>query len=716
MPDSRAGFFYRLLTSDYFSYFPMSKKSKSGQDMTYAGIPYGRDLIHSSDFRIHASFQPSDNQADAIDQLVQGVKEGLKHQVLLGVTGSGKTFTMAKAIEALQLPTLVLAHNKTLAAQLYREFRTFFPENAVEYFVSYYDYYQPEAYIAATDTYIEKDALINDEIDRLRHSATRSLFERQDCIIVASVSCIYGLGSPEAYYGMLLFLEKGQQISRDDILRRLVEMQYSREDYGLERGFFRVRGDIVEVFPTYEDYAVRIELFGDEIDSIAQIDPITGRTLKKHDRIPVYPKTHYVQPRQQLMVAMNTIRAELEEWRDKLEQQGKTLEAARLHQRTMFDIEMMKELGYCRGIENYSRHLTGRRRGEPPPTLLDYLPREWLLFVDESHATIPQVRGMYSGDRSRKENLVKYGFRLPSALDNRPLNFEEFEKRVKRVIYVSATPGPYELAHSEGIVVEQLVRPTGLTDPVIEVRPVAGQVDDLMEEIRSRAEQGERVLVTTLTKRMAEDLAEYYTELGMRVRYLHSEVDTLDRIKILRSLRAGEFDALIGINLLREGLDLPEVSLVAILDADKEGFLRSTTSMIQTMGRAARHINGKAILYADVMTGSMKAAIDETNRRRFVQQRHNEEHGITPQSIIKPLDPELVRFFEGDYYELPVIEEEAAAYNSAEELEAEIERLEKEMRDAAKEFEFEKAAVLRDQAAKLKKTLLEYMGPSAMSE
>jgi excinuclease ABC subunit B len=712
-PDSRTGFspgFWPL----YF--IPMSKKSKSGQDMTYAGIPYGRDLIHSSDFRIHTPFQPSDNQADAIDQLIRGVKDGLKHQVLLGVTGSGKTFTMAKTIEALQLPTLVLAHNKTLAAQLYREFRTFFPGNAVEYFVSYYDYYQPEAYIPATDTYIEKDALINDEIDRLRHSATRSLFERQDCIIVASVSCIYGLGSPEAYYGMLLFLEKGQQISRDDILRRLVEMQYSREDYGLERGFFRVRGDVVEVFPTYEDYAVRIELFGDEIDSIAQIDPITGRTLKKHDRIPVYPKSHYVQPRQQLMVAMDTIRAELEEWRDKLEQQGKTLEAARLHQRTMFDLEMMKELGYCRGIENYSRHLTGRRPGEPPPTLLDYLPREWLLFVDESHATIPQVRGMYSGDRSRKENLVKYGFRLPSALDNRPLNFEEFEKRVNRVVYVSATPGPYELTQSEGIVVEQLVRPTGLTDPVIEVRPVAGQVDDLMEEIRSRAEQGERVLVTTLTKRMAEDLAEYYTELGMRVRYLHSEVDTLDRIKILRSLRAGEFDALIGINLLREGLDLPEVSLVAILDADKEGFLRSTTSMIQTMGRAARHINGKAILYADVMTGSMKAAIDETNRRRLVQQRHNEEHGITPQSIIKPLDPELVRFFEGDYYEMPVIEEEAAAYNSAEELEAEIERLEMEMKGAAKEFEFEKAAVLRDKAVKLKKTLLEYMGPSTMSE
>jgi excinuclease ABC subunit B len=690
----------------------MPKKSETGKDLMYSNISYGRDLIHSSNFQIHTPFQPGGNQAEAIDQLVRGIQAGRKHQVLLGVTGSGKTFTMAKTIEALQRPTLVLVHNKTLAAQLFREFKTFFPGNAVEYFVSYYDYYQPEAYIAATDTYIEKDALINDEIDRLRHSATRSLFERRDCIIVASVSCIYGLGSPEAYYGMLLFLEKGQQISRDDILRRLVEMQYSREDVGLERGFFRVRGDVVEVFPAYEDYAVRIDLFGDEIDSIAQIDPITGRTLKKHDRIPIYPKSHYVQPRDQLLIAINNIKAELEDWRTKLERQDKTLEAARLHQRTMFDLEMMKELGYCRGIENYSRHLTGRRPGEPPPTLLDYLPQDWLLFVDESHATIPQVRGMYFGDRSRKENLVKYGFRLPSALDNRPLNFEEFENRVNQVVYVSATPGPYELTRSAGVVVEQLVRPTGLTDPVIEVRPVAGQVDNLMEEIRIRAEKGERVLVTTLTKRMSEDLAEYYTDLGVRVRYLHSEVETLDRIKILRSLRAGEFDALIGINLLREGLDLPEVSLVAILDADKEGFLRSTTSMVQTMGRAARHINGKAILYADVMTGSMKAAIEETNRRRLIQERHNEENGITPQSIIKPLDPELVRFFEGDYYELPIIAEETAGFNSAEELESEIGRLEKEMRSAAKEFEFEKAAAIRDQVMKLKKTMLEYIGPS----
>jgi excinuclease ABC subunit B len=687
----------------------MAKKPAKDKDLTYSDIAYGRALIHSSEFKISTPFQPSMNQAAAIDQLVRGVEDGQKHQVLLGVTGSGKTFTMAKTIEALQRPALVLAHNKTLAAQLYREFKTFFPGNAVEYFVSYYDYYQPEAYIAATDTYIEKDALINDEIDRLRHSATRSLFERRDCIIVASVSCIYGLGSPEAYYGMLLFLEKGQRIQRDDILRRFVEMQYSRQDYGLERGFFRARGDVVEVFPTYEDYAVRIELFGDEIDSIAQIDPISGRILKKHDRMPIYPKSHYVQPREQLLSAIDMIKAELEEWRTKLELENKLLEARRLHQRTMFDIEMMKELGYCRGIENYSRYLTGRQPGEPPPTLIDYIPRQWLLFVDESHVTIPQVRGMYFGDRSRKEVLVKYGFRLPSALDNRPLHFAEFESRVNQVIYVSATPGPYELTKSAGVVVEQIVRPTGLTDPQIEIRPVAGQVDNLMEEIRLRAENNERVLVTTLTKRMAEDLAEYYTELGMRVRYLHSEVETLDRIKVLRSLRAGEFDALIGINLLREGLDLPEVSLVAILDADKEGFLRSTTSLIQTMGRAARHINGKAILYADAMTRSMKAAIEETSRRRVVQQRYNEENNITPQSIVKPLDPELVRIYEADYYEIPAVAEETVAFNSAEEVESEIARIEKEMHSAAREFEFEKAAALRDQVRRLKKTAMEFM-------
>ncbi|HSW38915.1 MAG TPA: excinuclease ABC subunit UvrB, partial [Acidobacteriota bacterium] len=586
--------------------------------------------------------------------------------------------------------------------------KEFFPENAVEYFVSYYDYYQPEAYIAATDTYIEKDAQINDEIDRMRHSATRSLFERRDCIIVASVSCIYGLGSPEAYYGMIMPLEKGQRMDRDTILQRLVEMHYSREDVGLDRGFFRARGDTVELFPAYDEYALRIELFGDEIDALSQIDPLTGRMLKKLDRLTVYPKSHYVQPKEQLLRAMDGIRKELYEWRPKLEQESGELEARRLYQRTMFDLEMLKELGYCRGIENYSRHLTGREPGEPPPTLLDYIRNEWLLFVDESHATIPQVRGMYFGDLSRKEVLVKYGFRLPSALDNRPLNFTEFEDRVSRAIYVSATPGPYELAQSSGVVAEQIVRPTGLTDPQIEIRPVAGQVDDLMEEIRLRTERGERVLVTTLTKRMAEDLAEYYTELGMRVRYLHSEVETLDRIKILRSLRAGDFDALIGINLLREGLDLPEVSLVAILDADKEGFLRSTTSLIQTMGRAARHINGMAILYADTVTGSMRAAIDETNRRRAAQQQYNKENFITPQSIIKPLDPDMIRIYEGDYFDLPDVAEEAAAYTSAAELELEIQRLENEMRHAAKEYEFEKAAALRDMVKKLKKTAMEF--------
>jgi len=689
------------------------KTQETDRELTYSNVPYGRALIHSSEFKISTGFEPRGDQAAAIERLAEGVEEGEKHQVLLGVTGSGKTFTMAKVIEALRRPALVLAHNKTLAAQLYREFRGFFPENAVEYFVSYYDYYQPEAYIASTDTYIEKDALINDEIDRLRHSATRSLFERRDCIIVASVSCIYGLGSPEAYYGMLLFLEKGQQLRRDDILRRLVEMQFSRRDYDLERGYFRVRGDVIEVFPTYEDYAIRLDMFGDQIDSISQIDPVTGRKLKEHDRLPIYPKSHYVQPRDQLLRAIESIKVELEECRPRFEQEGKLLEAQRLHQRTMFDLEMMKELGYCRGIENYSRHLTGRLPGEPPPTLLDYMPRDWLLFVDESHASIPQVRGMYYGDRSRKENLVKYGFRLPSALDNRPLNFEEFQHRTNQVIYVSATPGPYELTRSGGVVTEQIVRPTGLTDPELEVRPVAGQVDSLMEEIRARAERNERVLVTTLTKRMSEDLAEYYTEMGLRVRYLHSEIETLERIKILRALRAGDFDALIGINLLREGLDLPEVSLVAILDADKEGFLRSTTSLIQTIGRAARHINGKAILFADTMTGSMQAAIDETNRRRAAQQHYNEEHGIVPQSIIKPLDPDLVRIYEGDYYEVPAVAEEAVKYSSLEELEKEIQRLETEMREAAKKFEFERAAALRDQAKKLKKMEMEFLGESA---
>ncbi len=689
----------------------MAKKSSSDDsELSYSNIPYGKALIHSSKFEISTGFVPRGDQAAAIETLARGLEDGDKHQVLLGVTGSGKTFTMAKVIEKLKRPALVLAHNKTLAAQLYREFKTFFPDNAVEYFVSYYDYYQPEAYIAATDTYIEKDALINDEIDQLRHSATRSLFERRDCIIVASVSCIYGLGSPEAYYGMLLFLEKGQRIKRDEILRRLVEMQFTRQDFELERGHFRARGDVVEVYPTYEDYAIRIEMFGDEIDSIAQIDPVTGRTLKKHERLPVYPKSHYVQPRGQLLQAIDTIKEELEEWHTHLMKEGKELEAHRVEQRTLFDLEMMKELGYCRGIENYSRHLTGRRPGEPPPTLLDYFPHDWMLFVDESHATVPQVRGMYFGDRSRKENLVKYGFRLPSALDNRPLSYQEFEQRVNQVVYVSATPGPYELTKSGGVVVEQIIRPTGLTDPEVEIRPVAGQVENLMEEIRLRAERNERVLVTTLTKRMAEDLADYYTELGLRVRYLHSEIETLERVQILRALRAGEFDALIGINLLREGLDLPEVSLVAILDADKEGFLRSATSLIQTMGRAARHINGKAVLFADVVTGSMEAAIQETNRRRETQRLYNEENRIVPQSVIKPLDPEMIRIYEGDYYEAPEIAEETKPYSSPGDLEQKIRLLEEEMREAARQFEFEKAAALRDRVKKLKKMEMEYLG------
>ena len=685
----------------------MAKKPPGEDSLTYSHVSYGKALIRSSEFKLGTTFTPRGDQQQAIEQLVTGLEEGEKNQVLLGVTGSGKTFTMAKVIEAVKRPTLVLAHNKTLAAQLYREFKAFFPDNAVEYFVSYYDYYQPEAYIAATDTYIEKDALINDEIDRLRHSATRSLFERKDCIIVASVSCIYGLGSPEAYYGMLLFLDKGQRISRNEILRRLVEMQYTRQDWGLERGCFRVRGDVIEVLPAYEDHGIRIDMFGDEIDSISQIDPVTGRKLKEHDRLPIYPKSHYVLPQGQMLDAIESIRRELAEWRAQLEAEGRQLEASRVYQRTMFDIEMMRELGYCKGIENYSRHLTGRRAGEPPPTLMDYFPRDAILFVDESHATVPQLRGMYFGDRSRKENLVKYGFRLPSALDNRPLSFQEFEARLNQVIYVSATPGPYELTKSGGVVVEQLVRPTGLTDPAVEVRPVAGQVDSLMEEVRARAERNERVLVTTLTKRMAEDLAEYYTEMGLRVRYLHSEIETLERIKILRALRAGEFDALIGINLLREGLDLPEVSLVAILDADKEGFLRSTTSLVQTMGRAARHINGTAILFADTVTDSMKSAIEETDRRRTTQQRFNEENGITPQSIIKPLDPDLLRIYEGDYYNVPAVAEETAPYASLEEIEKEVGRLENEMKEAAKQFEFERAAALRDQARKLRKMAMD---------
>src|ERR1700752_2966848 len=560
---------------------------------------------------------------------------------------------MAQTIARANRPALVMVHNKTLAAQLYQEFRRFFPENAVEYFVSYYDYYQPEAYVPTTDSYIEKEATINDEIDRMRLSATRSLFERRDVIIVASVSCIYGLGSPEAYYGMMLPLERGQRIDRDQILRKLVEIQYERNDHEFNRGVFRVRGDIVEVYPSYEDQALRIELFGDEVDELVTFDPLTGKTLRKHDKGAVYPKTHFVTSRDKTKLAVETIKAELAWYRRQLESEGKVLEAHRLHQRTMFDLEMIKEIGYCHGIENYARHLTGRAPGEPPPTLLDYLPPDALIIVDESHQTVPQVRGMYFGDRSRKEVLVAYGFRLPSALDNRPLNFDEWETRVGQVIFVSATPGPYELAKAQGVVVEQIIRPTGLIDPPIDVRPVRGQVDDLLQEIRARVARGERVLVTTLTKRMAEDLTQYYQELGVRVRYLHSDIETLERVQILRDLRRGEFDVLVGINLLREGLDLPEVSLVAILDADKEGFLRSGGSLIQTSGRAARNVNGKVIMYADVMTASMQTCISETGRRRTLQEEYNREHGITPASIVKSIDEEMAGVYNADYVTVP---------------------------------------------------------------
>jgi excinuclease ABC subunit B len=569
-------------------------------------------------FKLRSNYQPRGDQPAAIEQLVRGIEAGEKHLVLLGVTGSGKTFTMAKVIEAVDRPALVLAHNKTLAAQLYHEFKSFFPENAVEYFVSYYDYYQPEAYVPSADLYIDKEATINDELDKLRMSATRSLFERRDVVIVASVSCIYGIGSPEAYYGMLVMLEKSQQTSREALLRKLVDIQYERSE-DLRRGTFRVRGDMIEIYPAYEDNAYRIEMWGDQVDTLRQVDPLTGEVRAGQEdlsRVPIYPKTHYVMPAEQRERAILGIYDELEWWKKELERQGKFVEAQRVTQRTLFDIEMMRTVGYCHGVENYSRHLSGRLPGEAPPTLLDYMPQDYLLFVDESHQTIPQTRGMHAGDRSRKQTLVDYGFRMPSALDNRPLTFEEFEHRMNQVLYVSATPGPYELTKSGGVFVEQVIRPTGLVDPEVEIRPVKGQVDDLLEEIRVRAERNERVLVTTLTKRMSEDLSEYFSEIGVRCRYLHSEVETLDRIKILRDLRRGEFDVLIGINLLREGLDLPEVSLVAILDADKEGYLRSATSLIQTMGRCARHISGRAILYADTRTGSMSQAISETNRRR----------------------------------------------------------------------------------------------------
>ena len=672
-------------------------------------MPSGNACIRCSpyirfvSYQLAVSYQPRGDQPAAIDQLCRGVFDGEQHQVLLGVTGSGKTFTMAKIIEAAARPALVMAHNKTLAAQLYHEFKSFFPRNAVEYFVSYYDYYQPEAYIPSGDIYIEKEATINDELDKLRLSATRSLFERRDCVIVASVSCIYGLGSPEAYYGMLLMLEKGQRITRKEIVQKLVEILYERNDTDFRRGTFRVRGDVIELYPTYDDYAYRIELWGDEIESLSQVDPVLGQIRQTYVRLPIYPKTHYVMDAPTREQAMTSIENELGWWHKELEEQGKLIEAQRLWQRTMFDLEMIKQIGYCHGIENYSRHFSGRLPGEAPPTLLDYLPPDALLFIDESHQTVPQLQGMYHGDRSRKNVLVEYGFRLPSARDNRPLTFEEFENRVNQVVYVSATPGPYELTKSGGTVVEQIIRPTGLIDPSVEIRPVKGQVDDLLHEIRVRSERNERVLVTTLTKRMAEDLAEYYAEVGVKCAYLHSEVSTLDRIRILRDLRRGNFDVLIGVNLLREGLDLPEVSLVAVLDADKEGFLRSSGSLIQTMGRAARNVSGRAILYADVITDSMKRAISETERRRRIQEAYNDENGITPQTIIKPIDMSLVAVAEADYVTVPLEEEQDVdQLLTPEQRQSLITELETKMRESAKAFEFEKAAGFRDRIKALK--------------
>lgn len=659
-------------------------------------------------FRLISENTPKGDQPAAIEQLVNGINEGEQDQVLLGITGSGKTFTIANVIQQTQRPTLVLAHNKTLAAQLYQEFKTFFPENAVEYFVSYYDYYQPEAYVPAADLYIEKEATVNEEIDRLRLSATRALFERHDVIVVASVSCIYGLGDPDAYYGMLIFVEPGMQLKRDDLLQKLVELQYERVNVDFDRGTFRVRGDVVELYPSYQDQAFRIEFWGDEIESISTIDPLLGDILKKHDkRVPIYPKTHYVMSKKTIKSAVQTIRAELELHERFLVEEGKVVEAQRLHQRTMYDLEMIKEMGFCRGIENYSRHLTGKSPGEPPPTLLDYLPKDAIMVIDESHQTVPQLGAMYKGDQSRKSTLVEYGFRLPSAKDNRPLNFDEFEARRGQTIYVSATPGQFELEKTGGEVTEQIIRPTGLLDPLVEVRPVRGQIDDLLEECRLRVERNERVLVTTLTKRMSENLSEYFAEVGVKVSYLHSDIVTLERISILRDLRRGEFDVLVGINLLREGLDLPEVSLVAILDADKEGFLRSERSLIQTIGRAARNADGKAILYADKITRSMESAISETMRRRTIQEQYNTEHGITPTTIIKAIDATLVTAYEADYFKVPLELDKFEDY-SPKQLKETIARLEHEMRAAAKDMKFEQAAEIRDRLKYLRDRELEY--------
>ena len=647
-------------------------------------------------FELVTDLEPCGDQPKAIEDLVDGLKRGFKHQVLLGVTGSGKTFTMAHVIARAQKPTLVIAPNKTLAAQLYGELRGFFPNNAVEYFVSYYDYYQPEAYIPQTDTYIQKDAHINEQIDKMRHSATRSLLDRDDVIIVASVSCIYGLGSPEAYHGMLLYVEKGKELSVEDAIRKLVEIHYERGDYDFFRGRFRVRGDVLDIYPAHEEErAIRVIFFGDEVEDIQVIDPLTGRRLEHLNRVTIYPASHYVTTTEVRERAIEAIQKELKERVEYFRKQGRLLEAQRIEERTRFDIEMMMEMGYCHGIENYSRHLTGRAPGEPPPTLLDYFPKDFLTIIDESHITIPQLNGMFRGDRSRKQTLVDFGFRLPSALDNRPLTFEEFEERVKQVIYVSATPGPYELEKAQRIT-EQIIRPTGLVDPEIVVRPAKNQVDDLLGWIRARIERNERVLVTTLTKNMAEDLTEYYADLGIRVRYMHSDIKTIERVAIIRDLRLGVFDVLIGINLLREGLDLPEVSLVAILDADKEGFLRSERSLIQTCGRAARNVNGTVLIYADHITESIRRAIEESNRRRSIQLEYNRRYGITPATIQKNIENVLESVYEADYVEIPEVKEEDLAYGSPEELDEYIKKLTKKMKEAAARLDFEEAARLRD--------------------
>ncbi len=648
-------------------------------------------------FRLVSDYKPQGHQPQAIEKLVQGIKKGLSDQVLLGVTGSGKTFTMANVISQVNRPTLVIAPNKTLAAQLYNEFKELFPDNAARYFVSYYDYYQPEAYVPSTDTYIEKDASINDEIDKLRHATTMALLERQDVVIVASVSCIYGLGSPEAYFEMMVYLEEEMEIDRDQVLRKLVDIQYQRSDYDFHRGTFRVRGDVLEVFPAYEDRSsVRIEFFDDKIESLNEFDPIRGKVQRRVTRVAIYPASHYVTGEDRKKRAVVAIREELKERLQQLRAENKLLEAQRLEQRTRYDLELLAEMGFCPGIENYSRHLTGRKPGEPPPTLLNYFPDNFLLFIDESHVSIPQIGGMYRGDRSRKETLVEFGFRLPSALDNRPLNFEEFESFSNQTIYVSATPAQYEIEKSGRVIVEQVIRPTGLMDPEVLVRPARSQVDDLLEEIRKRTEKDERVLVTTLTKRMAEDLTDYYQDLNVRVRYLHSDIETIERVEIIRDLRKGAFDVLVGINLLREGLDLPEVSLVAILDADKEGFLRSARSLIQTMGRASRNVNGTVILYADSTTQSMKQAIDETNRRRRLQAAFNKKHRITPRTIIKSLGTPLVQVYDADYVTVPLVAEREEGYVAVSETPRLIENLKKEMRRAAANLEFEKAAELRD--------------------